>query len=166
MPSLGHVLTSQSLRDAGAVQQAFKTIVDTSRFDYFVARIYNTGQCVQWEIRLLLIEGLFEGTWQQPPGYVQNTGVILAGDQILPGQSQTTYLPSHIKCQATRIRSSVQWVRSDGYEPPVQTLPDQVAKLGVYFVWSGWKWCAPPDLKSESKETPPQIQFTGLTHKP
>lgn len=125
------VLKGHSLADAASATEAFKAAeaATSQRFEKFTY-VNNT---YYWTVKLALFQGLDEGGWSLPPGYVHDTGVTVGGVNVTPRSSQTTIVQDGIKCLATRVKCTAGLVGQNGEE---QTFHhgDAVAEPGKFFV--------------------------------
>ena len=125
---LGTVIEESSLNDDKSISKSFKLALNAMRFDRF---IFQNGT-TQWTAKLILFSGSYEGTWGQPAGYVNNTGVTVGGVNVNPMSNQNTILQPSVKCQATHIKCSGEFRHASGEERPYN-FDDRYAEAGYYF---------------------------------
>ena len=89
-----------------------------------------------WTVRLCLIQGIQDQGLPPPDGYIERTGVTVAGINVTPGSAQTTYIQADINCLATRIQRSFQIIGENGEEETINA-PDHVAEPGYFFCTAG-----------------------------
>lgn len=130
------ILKGQSLADAASTTEAFRAAeaATSQRFEKFT----YVNDTHYWTVKLALFQGLDEGGWSLPPGYVSDTGVTVGGVNVTPHSSQTTILQDGIKCLATRVKCTVGVIGQNGEEQTF-THTDAVADPGKFFVAVGFR---------------------------
>ena len=126
--------TLQSEKESVAALDAVANALNVPRTEYF-GIINNANQFI---LKLVLAEG-YQAVGAPPPGYVADTGLVVAGKDVAPSTSQSGAIPAGTNVQVTRAKCSVGWRRLvPPYDEGHLDLPDDVAPPGKFFHYVVW----------------------------